>query len=89
MLRGIGDQFASVLSNKFGWQSFTTGQNTPQRGDILVWTSGQYGHVAVLLGKNNDGSYKIAESSSTTGGTGFPPKISSINNITGTITARP
>lgn len=30
----------------------------PQKGDIAVWTGGQYGHVAIVLAKGNLNSFK-------------------------------
>lgn len=91
MLRGNGGQFAGMLNNQFNWNAFQTGKYPPQRGDVIVWETGGYGHVAILLSKNPNGTFKIAESSSTSNGIGFPPKIStrSASNLTQSKTARP
>ncbi len=36
-------------------------QSTPQPGDILVWTGGDYGHVAIVTSVNGGSSYTIVE----------------------------
>lgn len=51
-----------ILNNSYVMQNVTRINNTPsfvpQKGDIAVWTSGNYGHVAICLGKGDVNSFR-------------------------------
>jgi surface antigen len=46
---GNGIDFWSLYANRSGWQEIPNGQGDPQVGDIVVWSGGQYGHVAIVV----------------------------------------
>lgn len=52
----------NILKNNYVMQNVTKLINTPsfvpQKGDIAVWTGGQYGHVAICLGIGDVNTFK-------------------------------
>lgn len=54
-----------ILDNKYVMQFFKRIDNTatfvPQKGDICVWTSGTYGHVAICYGEGNTLKFKTID----------------------------
>ena len=54
-----------ILNNKYAMKQFTRINNyaafVPKKGDVCVWASGTYGHVAICLGQGNTSRFKVIE----------------------------
>ena len=54
-----------ILKNSYAMKQFTRINNyaafVPKKGDVCVWTSGTYGHVAICLGNGNTSRFKVIE----------------------------
>ena len=75
--QGNAIDFWSLYKNRAGWQEITNGQGAPAPGDIVVWSGGQYGHVAIVASiksptSNQGGSVTVGEAN----GPGNTPGVS-------------
>lgn len=54
-----------ILKNSYAMKQFKRINNyaafVPQKGDVCVWTSGTYGHVAICLGEGNTLRFKTID----------------------------
>ena len=54
-----------ILKNSYAMKQFKRINNyatfVPKKGDVCVWTSGTYGHVAICLGEGNTLRFKVIE----------------------------
>ena len=54
-----------ILKNSYAMKQFTRINNyaafVPKKGDIAVWTSGTYGHVAICYGEGNTTRFKTID----------------------------
>ena len=54
-----------VLKNSYAMKQFKRINNypsfVPQKGDVCIWNSGTYGHVAICLGQGNTSRFKTID----------------------------